>query len=393
MMNVKNKKEREKEKKKKKSDKKRKKCDIDGILNPRTKNDDVDVVKERGAHDRTTGTTTTTATTTTTTTRTIKKRLQSKKAEKLELLKQVPTTDEHGIAYTKIQIRRMVKRVKKGLSPVPTPRELEESRQNEARIKREEESLYAGLSTQTNTNNKGDYDTDRDNTKKNTTDSNSSDEELNDAIDDGGHECTSVVEGDDDGDGGGTTCFSSSIGNNDLRQNKKLKRNKPVPSDYICQACKNRHTPAHWIYDCPDKKTVRGTNQKKKRERGIHDPDSKKVFVSGLPFTVTTKGVEAFFSETNNCGIVSSVRLVKFDDTGRCNGQAFVIFNTDEGAKLALELSGTIIDTETLLSSAQKKKKDNKGKKSGATDLAENRKQLKLKVSKVLNRKKTIQRS
>merc|ERR1711865_1030737 len=230
----------------------------------------------------------------------------------------------------KIQIRRMVKRVKKGLSPVPTPRELEESRQNEARIKREEESLYAGLSTQTNTDNKGDYDTDRDNTKKNTTDSNSSDEELNDAIDDGGHECTSVVEGDDDGDGGGggTTCFSSSIGNNDLRQSKK-----------------------------------------KKRERGIHDPDSKKVFVSGLPFTVTTKGVEAFFSETNNCGIVSSVRLVKFDDTGRCNGQAFVIFNTDEGAKLALELSGTIIDTETLLSSAQKKKKDNKGKKSGATDL------------------------
>ena len=100
--------------------------------------------------------------------------------------------------------------------------------------------------------------------------------------------------------------------------------------------------------------------------------------MSGLPFDAQVKTVEDFFSVTNKCGVVSSVRLIKFEDTGRCNGQAYVTFNSDEGAKRAIKLSGT-----TLGSFSEKKKKNNTGNPEAA------RKELKLKVSKVLNRKKT----
>ncbi|OEU14112.1 hypothetical protein FRACYDRAFT_242464 [Fragilariopsis cylindrus CCMP1102] len=248
-----------------------------------------------------------------------KSRLQSKKEEKEELLKKVPTKDKDGMAYTKLQIRRMMKRVKKGLPPVPTPRELEESKQAEARLK--------------------------------------------------------LPARNDDG----TTA------------KKKAKRSKAVPSDYVCSACKNRNTPAHWIYDCPDKITVRGANQKKKKDRGVHDPDSKKVFVSGLPFEANAKKVEDFFSTTHNCGIVSCVGLIKFDDSKRCNGQAYVTFNTDEGAKLALELTGITINAAELSSDVNDAKKKKKNGKEGEenSDVVVKRKELKLKVSKVRGRNET----
>jgi hypothetical protein len=306
-----------------------------------------------------------------------KSRLQSKKEEKEELLKKVPTKDKDGMAYTKLQIRRMMKRVKKGLPPVPTPRELEESKQAEARLKREEESLYAGEATHNEVQNDSDDDDD--------------DAEEEGADDDDAND-DEVLEGDNnvppvDND----TCTPVPAGNYDgTIAKKKAKRSKTVPSDYVCSACKNRNTPAHWIYDCPDKVTVRGANKKKKKDRGVHDPDSKKVFVSGLPFEANAKKVEDFFSTTHNCGIVSCVGLIKFDDSKRCNGQAYVTFNTDEGAKLALELTGITINAAELSSDVNdaKKKKKN-GKEGEESDVVVKRKELKLKVSKVRNRNET----
>jgi len=294
-------------------------------------------------------------------------RLQSKKKEKTELLKKVPESDQDGIAYTKMQIRHMLKRVKKGLAPIPTPRELDENRKNESQLRREEEELYLGLATC-----KVQEDNIDDDAEGEAVD-NDDDGKVIEKYDTSTHnaENKSVV-------ASNSTRNEDGSNNNDSK--KKAKRNKPVPSDYICQACKNRHTPSHWIYDCPDKVTVRGANKKKKKDRGIHDPDSKKVFLSGLPFTVTAEAVEVFFSTTHNCGIVSSVRLITFKDTKRCNGQGYVSFNTEEGAKLALELSGTTIDAEAMPS--EKKEK-------GSPAIAAERKGLKLKVSKVLNRYRT----
>ena len=305
-----------------------------------------------------------------------KSKLKSKKEEKTELMKKIPLKNEDGIAYTKFQIRQMMKRVKRGLPPVATPKELDEKRQNDARLRREEEAELAGLASTRNT-------------------PDSDDNDGNSESEDGGESDDNEKNGDDENDvqekepsaDPTATCTPVPPATNIIGETKKkLKSNKPIPGDYICQACKNRHTPAHWIYDCPDKVTVRGTNKKRKKERGVNDPDAKKVFVSGLPFDVKTRAVEDFFSITKNCGTVAAVRLVKFEDTKRCNGQAYISFDTDEGAQRAIALSGTTLDAEALAPSSDsinsKKKKDD-------GESPAKRKQLKLKVSKVLNRRKT----
>lgn len=307
----------------------------------------------------------------------IKSRLKSKKEEKEELMKKIPRENEDGIAYTKFQIRQMMKRVKRGLAPVATPKELEEKRQNEARLRREEEAELAGLvSTRNATDSNEDNDSDHSGEGEDEDDGHGKNDETENIVhenkpsDDSTGICTPVPP----------------VTNKEGNAKKKTKKSKPVPSDYICQACKNRHTPAHWIYDCPDKVTVRGTNKKKKKERGINDPDAKKVFVSGLPFEVKAKAVEDFFAVTKNCGTVAAVRLVKFDDTQRCNGQAYISFDTIEGAQSAIRLSGITLDVEALSSrtDGNNSKKKNKNAESPAK-----RKELKLKVSKVLNRRKT----
>eukprot|EP00536_Pseudo-nitzschia_multiseries_P009926 jgi/Psemu1/306913/fgenesh1_kg.289_\ len=311
-----------------------------------------------------------------------KSRLKSKKEEKAELMKKVPLTDEDGIAYTKFQIRQMLKRVKKGLPPVATAREIEEKRQNEARLRREEEAELAGLASTRNTNDSDDED-------DNNNDESKAEEESdvdgdNDNDNDGNQNDN---ENDVSNDDGGAICQRADdppAGMDDGSAKKKAKRNKPVPSDYVCQACKNSHQPAHWIYDCPEKVTVRGTNKKRKKERGINDPDARKVFVSGLPFDAKVKAVEEFFAVTKNCGTVASVRLVKFEDTKRCNGQAYVAFDTDQGAQRAIALSGTTIDASVMSSSS-----DGKKSKKKEVETPVKRKELKLKVSKVLNRRKT----
>lgn len=303
-----------------------------------------------------------------------KSKLNSKKEEKTELMKKIPLKNEDGIAYTKFQIRQMMKRVKRGLPPVATPKELDEKRQNDARLRREEEAELAGLASTRNT-----PDSDDDDGNSGGEDEDESDNNENNSDDENNEQ------GKEPSADPTATYTPVPPVTNSGETKKKLKSNKPIPSDYICQACKNRHTPAHWIYDCPDKVTVRGTNKKRKKERGVNDPDAKKVFVSGLPFDVKTRAVEDFFSITKNCGTVAAVRLVKFEDTKRCNGQAYISFDTDEGAQRAIALSGTTLDAEALapsLDGTNSKKKDD-------GESPAKRKQLKLKVSKVLNRRKT----
>ncbi len=308
-----------------------------------------------------------------------KSRLKSKKEEKAELMKKIPLENEDGIAYTKFQIRQMMKRVKRGLPAVATPKELEEKRQNEARLRREEEAELAGLSSNRNAT-----DSDED-------DNVSKGEDAKDDGDDKGNDINS--ESNQQANEISTNSTSTGIctpvqpaTTDGGKPKKKPKQNKPVPADYVCAACKNEHQPLHWIYDCPFKVTVRGTNKKKKKDRGFNDPDSKKVFVSGLPFDVKAKAVEDFFSISKNCGTVAGVRLVTFEDTKRCNGQAYVSFDTDEGAQNAIRLSGTTLDAEALTSSTDGKNSKKKGKD---VESHARRKELKLKVSKVLNRRKT----
>lgn len=251
-----------------------------------------------------------------------------------------------------------MKRMKRGLPPVPTEQEERERIRNEAEMRRVDEAEFAGLF----------YQKEDERRAEGVGGEEESDELSKESIE-GSVEASQAKEAE-----------SLKGVTNDVKYEtapKKAKRSKPVPSDYVCQACNNKIKPAHWIYDCSMKVTVRGRNQKKKKLRGIHEPDSKKLFVSGLPFDVKPADVNSLF---NSCGKVINCKLIKFGDTGRCNGQAYVSFDCDEAASKALKLSGTIIDN-----GSDETPKKRGGKSSEATK----RRQLKLKVSKVVNRRAT----
>lgn len=274
-----------------------------------------------------------------------KERKRAKMEEKKALLEQLPKTNEDGIAYTKIQIRRMLKRVKKGLPPIPTKEEEAEIERQEALTKKEVETLLAGH------------------------DDNADEREEEENVE-------SDVDDDEDEGGDNATPVS-----NDMTPSsrKRKQRSKPVPDDYVCQACQNEHLPAHWIYDCPNKVTKRGTNQVSKRLRGIHAPDDRKVFCSGLAFDMKRKDVELLFKD---CGSIVHCKLLTFSDTGRCKGQAYVTFDSAESARKARQLSGTTLSATS---------NDDKKKKKKTKESSNKRTDLKLKVTKVLNRTQTKQ--
>lgn len=272
-------------------------------------------------------------------------RKKARAEEKARIMAELPTVDENGISYTKQQLRRMRKRVARGLNPIETPAEEHERRVREAQLKREEEAELAGLILSTK---KEEEPLERE--------EEASEESANEQQQDQRVDTPSDQEEDPP-----RRCIST-----------KKKRNKQVPADYICSACKNAIEPAHWIYDCPNKKTVRGANQKSKKLRGLNDPPENKVFVSGLPFETTVASVKALFS-SNSGTTPSFVKLVKFKDSDRCRGQAYVSFSTSSDTNKAHQLDGMLIANT---SKSQSRKKD-----------------LKLTVSKVLNRSATAKQT
>eukprot|EP00547_Thalassionema_nitzschioides_P006040 CAMPEP_0194207298 /NCGR_PEP_ID=MMETSP0156-20130528/6076_1 /TAXON_ID=33649 /ORGANISM="Thalassionema nitzschioides, Strain L26-B" /LENGTH=357 /DNA_ID=CAMNT_0038934021 /DNA_START=104 /DNA_END=1174 /DNA_ORIENTATION=- len=276
----------------------------------------------------------------------------AKREERKALMEKVPEKDEHGVAYSKLQRRRMMKRVKRGLPPVPTPEEEAERIRNEAQMKREEEDELAGI-LHTSSTDKKNEDEDGD-LKERAEEIDGKDEREIDAVQETNLEVATPEETNKLSDG---------------KDKKKQRKSKPVPTDYVCQACKNKCQPAHWIYDCPNKITMKGVNQVSKRFKGLHDPDEKKIFVSGLPFDANRKFVEGLFV---TCGKMIHCKLLTFSDTGRCKGQAYVTFDSLESAKKALALNGTTIENDA---GDKEKKKETSGSK---------RKELRLKVSKVL---------
>lgn len=231
-----------------------------------------------------------------------------RKQQRKELMKKVPKVDEHGIKYTKIELRRMRKRVARGLDPIETEEEARERMRNEKQLQREEEAELSGMVYRK--------------------EQNDNDKQLDDQEQEQTLEPVAEKE------------QSNDKPEQEESPAKKKKRSKPVPGDYVCQACKKPGD--HWIYDCPQKVRMPGTNQVSKRNRGLNAPDSRKVFLSGLPFEAKYKDVTGLLA---SCGKVVHCKLLKFPDTGRCKGQALVAFETEEQAKTALTLSGTMIDS------------------------------------------------
>ena len=328
------------------------------------------------------------------------RRKDEKRAEKQSLLERVPQVDEHGVAYTRVQIRRMTKRVKRGLPAVPTEEEERERMRNERVLRIEEERELAGE--------EGDQRDDLGEEGVGGGDR-SDGEEAVEAGEDSKYKGEPPVKDDDGEDVIAAQPKPSQDGGKSegkregeplperQRPLKKKPRSekKPVPLDYVCFSCQNeRAPPAHWIYDCPDKVTVRGRNQVSKRLKGVHQPDARKVFVSGLPFDAKQKDVETYFANEAKCGKVVRAKLLKFDDKsggsgvgGRCKGQAILTFETEEGAQKAMKLTGTILgDT----SRGNKAKKGGGGDEQGGEPVKGGekkvRKELRLRVSRLRSR-------
>lgn len=266
---------------------------------------------------------------------------EERQKKRKECMDQVPKVDGHGIAYTKLQLRRMSKRVARGLDPIESEQEVRERLRREAELKREEAAELAGM----------DYNEGGDN-----------------ANDPGESDTQERVE-EEDGDDGRENQVDKETSPPVV---KISKRSKLVPPDYTCQACQNKHKPSHWIYDCPDKVRMPGTNHVAKKAKGLHDPDARKLFVSGLPFEAKVKDIKAIFV---SCGKLAHCKLIKFADTGRCKGQALLAFATEEAAEKALALDGSTLD--------------NMPSKKGDVSKEPSKKELKLQVMRALNRAQT----
>jgi len=233
---------------------------------------------------------------------------QQRRMERKAAMDKIPETDpETGRAFTKQERRRMRKRVERGLDPIETPRERHERQVQDAELrKEEEEELLGSVVRKPIPSPEDDEDVEVD----------KEDEDVDDDLQD------------DEKEDQEEQCVPAS--------DRKPKCKKPVPADYVCSACQAKAL--HWIYDCPKKVTVRGTNLKRKRDRGNNAADPAKVFISGLPFTVKAAKLKELITE--KAGPVKHVKILTFEDTGRCKGQAYVTMESVQDVEKALALTG-----------------------------------------------------
>lgn len=258
--------------------------------------------------------------------------------------------------YNKQQLRRMCKRIARGLNPHESPQERHDRIVKDAALRREEEAELSGMLY----------------TKEETTIVEQDDDDDS-AVAAGKDEQERFPTQEVDGVAKNISTNPSIVESKPASTSRpKKQRSKAVPSDYTCFACKNTIQPAHWIYDCPNKQTVRGTNQVSKQKRGLHDPSKSKLFVSGLPFETTIADVKKLVADRMDNVPVESCRLLKFPDSARCRGQAYVSFRTaEEAAKVMTALNGMKIPGDA------KKHRS---------------KELQLRVTHVLNRSVTMKR-
>ncbi|KAF8822349.1 Rna recognition motif-containing protein, partial [Cardiosporidium cionae] len=74
-------------------------------------------------------------------------------------------------------------------------------------------------------------------------------------------------------------------------------------------------------------------------------PTGRSVIIGNLSFGSTQESLRALFEE---CGPIDDVRIPVFEDTGKPRGRCFIDFESEEGAKKALEYNETDIDGRTV---------------------------------------------
>ena len=113
---------------------------------------------------------------------------------------------------------------------------------------------------------------------------------------------------------------------------------KPVPTGYVCGACKGEKG-LHWIYDCPLRLAAKASKAasapptaskgQKVLRAGLQNPSGKKVFLSGLSFSVKSADIQARFGPF---GVIASVKTLTVPGTRKPSGQAIVSFVDEKAA-------------------------------------------------------------
>src|SRR3546814_9110271 len=70
---------------------------------------------------------------------------------------------------------------------------------------------------------------------------------------------------------------------------------------------------------------------------GCRYHNDKTVYVEGIPYTASEEDVQSFFA---SCGTVISLRMPRYQDSGRPRGYAHVEFASKAQAAAAIKLSG-----------------------------------------------------
>jgi hypothetical protein len=74
-------------------------------------------------------------------------------------------------------------------------------------------------------------------------------------------------------------------------------------------------------------------------------PTHAQVFVGGMPYSYTREQVEEYWSW---CGVIESLDMLTFPDSGRFRGIAFITFKEQAGFEAALACDGEALDGQTL---------------------------------------------
>ncbi|PSS27495.1 hypothetical protein M430DRAFT_32212 [Amorphotheca resinae ATCC 22711] len=81
-------------------------------------------------------------------------------------------------------------------------------------------------------------------------------------------------------------------------------------------------------------KSFEGRPEKTKEEsRNEQKPPSKRVFLGNLSFDTTEDSLKEHFAK---CGAIESVKVATFEDSGKCKGYAWVVFEDLEAAQAAV---------------------------------------------------------
>lgn len=83
--------------------------------------------------------------------------------------------------------------------------------------------------------------------------------------------------------------------------------------------------------------------------------DKNKIFIGGLPWSVTSDTLREMFSQY---GEITEAIVISDRDTGRSKGFGFVTFTNAEDAQKALEMDGKQVEERTLVVNIAKPRED-----------------------------------